>query len=299
MGATRLPDLAPYRDYGNATRAHNIVTESTRAAARVTPKVEAWSKGVSVIVSHVDGPDRIVSALDHLRSERNAAEAAGFRLEILVGLSSTPDAALLGYCQQHASELTVITGAGEHVACCQNRLAFAYAECDALLFLSSDIVFTAGTVPVLEMRRALFENPRTGIAGAWLEYPDGTLQHGGIDFFRAPDMRGFPFHPHVRETIFSAQVLPRMRVPSVTGACLMIRTPLYHRIGGMDEGYAKECQDVALCLAADRLGYETELLYLGKIVHFENGTRPRGEESWPDRRRFLRKWSSYVEARFL
>jgi hypothetical protein len=37
---------------------------------------------------------------------------------------------------------------------------------------------------------------------------------------------------------------------------------------------------------------------LGEIVHIENATRPKGEENFADRRRFLRKYGAYIQGAF-
>jgi GT2 family glycosyltransferase len=79
----------------------------------------------------------------------------------------------------------------------------------------------------------------------------------------------------------------------------MIRTGLWEALGGLDEAYESECQDIDLCLAAHRLGWDIEVLDEGPVVHLENATRPAGDESWPDRRLLFRRWESYLEANFL
>ena len=76
----------------------------------------------------------------------------------------------------------------------------------------------------------------------------------------------------------------------------MIRSELFRQIDGFDEGYQTECQDIALCLQAKRLGYAIKLIHTGNIIHLENATRPKGSEDWQDRQRFVRKWGTFIEA---
>ena len=78
-----------------------------------------------------------------------------------------------------------------------------------------------------------------------------------------------------------------------------MRRQLFDQLGGFSESYSAECQDIDLCLRAHRLGYATRVENLGQVVHLENATRPKGEENWSDRRLFMRRWSSYLEAHFL
>ena len=81
----------------------------------------------------------------------------------------------------------------------------------------------------------------------------------------------------------------------MTGAFLMIDSDLFARVGGFDEEYEAECQDIDLCLRVRRLGVKCRVLDAGRLVHIENATRPKGEENWSDRALFLRRWSSYIE----
>jgi GT2 family glycosyltransferase len=76
----------------------------------------------------------------------------------------------------------------------------------------------------------------------------------------------------------------------------MTRRSLFRRLGGFDPLYAAECQDIALCLEAYRLGSTAACAHLGPIVHIENATRPKGEENWSDRQRFLRKYGALIRS---
>ena len=82
---------------------------------------------------------------------------------------------------------------------------------------------------------------------------------------------------------------------AVTGACLLTRSALFADVGGFDEVYRTECQDIALCLAMRRRGFKMAVINAGRIIHLENATRPAGSEDWHDRQRFVRKWASFMD----
>ena len=77
--------------------------------------------------------------------------------------------------------------------------------------------------------------PGTGIVGAKLVYPDGTINHAGIGlshedglahvlFEKEPvDDLGHLFLPHAARNVYA-----------VTGACLLTRTDLYRELNGFD-----------------------------------------------------------------
>jgi GT2 family glycosyltransferase len=145
------------------------------------------------------------------------------------------------------------------------------------------LVLLNDDVEVLEldwMRRMvrLVERPEVGLAGALLLYPSGTVQHCGIDV-----QDGAAFHPSMGATIESAPadlvtgVGPRW---AVTGACLMIQSRVFRRLGGLDPLLRTNYNDVDLCLRASRLGWQSHLDAEVRLIHHESatrGTRPTAE----------------------
>lgn len=295
MHEERESRLRIYQDASNLQRALEVERISSARPRFETARGDT-TPGVSVVILNVDSPRLLLPLLDHLRAQRAEFVSHGLTLQILVGDTGSTDPEVLRYYDAHRPEIEVLRDLEYSFSRCNNAIARLRSRCDSLLFLNNDIVFEQGTAPILQMYRLLRDAPQTGIVGLLLRFPDGTIQHAGIDFFREPARRGFCFHPHAGRAV-PVTSLPRVtRVPAVTGACLLVRRAVFEDAGLMDEGYATECQDVALCLAAHRLGFEAKLLNLGNVVHLENGTRPKGEEDWTDRQRFLRKWGAYIEA---
>jgi N-acetylglucosaminyl-diphospho-decaprenol L-rhamnosyltransferase len=108
-------------------------------------------------------------------------------------------------------------------------------------------------------------NPRCGIAGPQMRWPDGTWQ---------PSRRKFPT---VRGTIVRRTPLRRLRSPYETqrehyaldehptepvpadwmlGAFLLMRRTMLDEIGGWDAGYRHYCEDIDLCYRAAQAGWE-------------------------------------------
>jgi GT2 family glycosyltransferase len=123
----------------------------------------------------------------------------------------------------------------------------------------------------------------------------GLLQHAGVHFQPEPWIT--PVHPLAGE---QASVGWSCReFPATTGAALLISRDLFWRVGGFDEAFEKEAQDVDLCLKVHRLGGRSLVWNLGPVIHLENATRPRGDSSSADRLRLLEKWKNYIELNFL
>jgi N-acetylglucosaminyl-diphospho-decaprenol L-rhamnosyltransferase len=108
-------------------------------------------------------------------------------------------------------------------------------------------------------------NPRCGIAGPQMRWPDGSWQ---------PSRRRFPT---VRGTIVRRTPLRRLRPPYETqrehyaldeqptepvradwmlGAFLLMRRAMLDEIDGWDAGYRHYCEDIDLCYRAAQAGWE-------------------------------------------
>ncbi len=257
-------------------------------------------KGLSVVILNLNKPELIVPLVAALRRQQELFQRNGLTLEIVVGDtgSSSPETLACLEELQQFPDCFVLFGMSYNFSSCNNRLAYGSTSCELLLFLNNDIIFARDTA-LLELYQAAGGRPEAGVFGAVLFFPEGTVQHAGIDFFRNPELRGLCYHPLGHSSMPASSFPDQMEIPAVTGAFLAIRAGLFEEIGGFDERYAAECQDVSLCLAALRHGFQTRILNLGATVHLENATRPKNEESWPDRQYFLRKWGSFIEAMFL
>jgi GT2 family glycosyltransferase len=119
--------------------------------------------------------------------------------------------------------------------------------------------------------------PGTGIVGAKLLYPDGTLNHAGISLGRDDGL------PHVLFDREPAEDLGTLFLPhaarnvvAVTGACLLTRTDLYRQLEGFDETQlAVAYNDVDYCLRAADLGQATVFTPQAVLRHVGSATRGR------------------------
>lgn len=291
--------LNPYDAGTNAERCRHVLEPEARCTRPHAP-----GEGLSVIVLNLDHPEYIIPLGNRLLGARDTWKTAGLDLEILVGDTGSRDRRVLDYYQAQQDRLKVVPGLRYHFSANNNQLA-GLARNDTLLFLNNDIILPPrGTAEdqadaLLRLYRELHRDPRTGIVGACLFFEDLRLQHAGVDFIREPRLRGFCHHPRCGERI-AAEAWPRaIEVPAVTGACLMVRSPVFAACGGFSTAYAAECQDVDLCLRARRLGQNVVLVNAGTIIHLENGTRPKQDENWKDRQLFMRRWSAFIEAAYL
>ncbi|HPJ95104.1 MAG TPA: glycosyltransferase [Deltaproteobacteria bacterium] len=143
------------------------------------------------------------------------------------------------------------------------------AQGDYLVFLNNDTEPLPGW---LDRALERFESDKSiGIIGIKLLYPDRTVQHCGIQFYRDvnPTYAVWPLHRHLR----APEDDPRVNVPedvhAVTGACLFIRDELFRRIGGFEERYGMYFEDTDLCFKARRAGRRVFYEPGSVVIHHE------------------------------
>ena len=259
----------------------------------------ATRAGLAVAILTLDRPDLILPLLDVLATGPAVFAAAGLDFQVIVGDTGSTDAQVLARYAQAADEpwLQVRRGLTYHFSRCNNELlAAAAGELDRYLLLNNDIVLPS-VEPLLAMAQQFDSHERVGVVGLRLDFPDGTVQHAGIDFFPDGEHAGLPYHPG-GGTRVDHRPGRAMDLLATTGAALMTRADLWWLIGGLDEAYEVEGQDVDYCLAARRLGATVKVLDAGPVVHLESATRDPGAHHLADRRLLLRRWRSFLAAEF-
>jgi GT2 family glycosyltransferase len=76
---------------------------------------------------------------------------------------------------------------------------------------------------------------------------------------------------------------------------MMIRRSLFDQLGGFDEGFPVDFNDVDLCLRLRERGYLIVYTPLALLYHHESATR-RGFHGQPYQERFMRRWGSYIRS---
>jgi hypothetical protein len=171
-----------------------------------------------------------------------------------------------------------------------NDLAVRAATGDWLVFLNDDVVPLSPDW--MDRLAAHVARPEVGAAGATLLYPSGAIQHAGI----ATGMMTGTGHPQ-RDT-FGSPLWPwsafTREVSAVTGACLAMRREVFERLGGFDEQFPVNFNDVDLCLRARREGLLVVHEPAAVLRHDECRTRAPGIR-WHERELWRRKWPGLAQ----
>lgn len=169
----------------------------------------------------------------------------------------------------------------------------AQARGEYLVFLNNDTTLTDHWLEAL--LRPFAQHAGTGIVGARLVFPDGSLQEaGGIIF---SDGSGWNYgrndDPDRPEYRFVCEV------DYVSGACLAICNDLFGRLGGFDDHYAPAYyEDTDLCFRIRQEGLRVMYQPAATVVHHEGATSGTDEDTGAkryqtvNREKFLKRWQA-------
>jgi GT2 family glycosyltransferase len=156
------------------------------------------------------------------------------------------------------------------------NFAARHATGDHLLLLNDDTEVIAP-----EWMRAMLEYSQQqaiGAVGAKLLFPDGRLQHVGVVIgIGGGACHVLSGHPGNSPGYYGSAWIVR-NYSAVTAACLMTRREVFESLGGLDERFATDFNDVDYCLRLREAGYRIVVTPYAKLYHFEGaslGSRER------------------------
>ncbi|MEE2827852.1 MAG: glycosyltransferase family 2 protein, partial [Myxococcota bacterium] len=170
----------------------------------------------------------------------------------------------------------------------------AMAEGELLLFLNNDTEPQAGWMTA--MVDVFREHAEVSVVGSQLLFPDGTLQHAGVEINfgeMAPiDAVHVAYHRPPSE---GPQELTDFRC--VTAACMMIRRATWEAVGGFEEEYINGYEDVDLCFKVGELGERIVYTPRSVVIHHESVSDGRYRfvrwNCWVLLRRWLGRFTNF------
>ena len=170
-----------------------------------------------------------------------------------------------------------------------NNIGAANATAPYLAFLNDDVIVKQpGWDQALA---ATVARPEIGIAGAVLQYPDGALQHAGV-VSGMGDAVGHCGRFQMTSELWPWLCMSR-DVSAVTGAMLAMRSALFHDLGGFDEAFPVNYNDVDLCFRVREAGLRVVCLNVGEVIHRESQTRIGGTRH-DEREALYKRWANVL-----
>lgn len=244
---------------------------------------------VSVIIPFRDGANLLRACVESI-----AATSGPIDIELLLVDNDSEEPETLGLLDRltQRRDVRLIAHPGPFNWAAINNAAAHQATGDLLLFVNNDVEARrpGWLAPLVE--HAL--RPEVGAVGGRLLYPSGEVQHVGIVI----GMGGAAGHvlrglPADRAGYLGLAALTR-DCSAVTGACLMSRQNVFLDLGGFDERFSLDLNDVDYCLRLQAAGFRVIFTPLAELVHHESPSRG-SSGSVADIVPFLERWSEELE----
>ena len=175
-----------------------------------------------------------------------------------------------------------------------NNLAAEGNDAEFLVFMNND-VFISDEGWLDRILGEALSDDKIGIVGGKFLYPNKTVQHAGV----VVGTHGVAAHIHLGIPDDDYGYIGRGRLSqdlvAVTAACMLIRTTVFHAVGGFDEEHLKVAyNDVDLCLKVYDSGHR--IVWCADFVAEHHESLSRGSDMRPDQEaRFFREQQTMYE----
>lgn len=132
-----------------------------------------------------------------------------------------------------------------------------------------------------------------GAVGVKLFYGDGRVQHGGVATRDTGPDHLYHGYPGV-DAGHGGWLQSTVNCFAATGACLAVRRDHWDAVGGMDEQFPLNYNDIDLCLRLQAAGWRTVVDNQTELMHLETSSRPSGSETW-EVEAFRERWGAWLD----
>ncbi|KQT50006.1 glycosyl transferase [Methylobacterium sp. Leaf456] len=226
---------------------------------------------LDVVIVNWNAGDQLAACLSSLAA---CDDAAALRVVVVDNASTDGSAQKLEREGLHVTVLRNAQNLGFARACNQGA---TLGSAEAILFLNPDTEVSRDGIG--EARAVLEADSRTGIVGARLVDEAG---HTHRTCARTPTGFSLVAHTLFLDRLLPGRVPPHFRldwdhadtraVDAVMGAFLMIRRPLFERLGGFDERFFVYWEDADLCTRTGEAGFSVCHAARAVIRHRGQGT---------------------------
>lgn len=280
------------RKYVRAFKNYLNPVSSIDSAGRIRPWAAApsseLSTSVSIIIPTRDKPELLGRAIETLFENANWANK---ELIVVDNGSIQPETFQLFEHIRSLDNVTIIRDDRPFNFSRLINVGARAARGDVLAIMNNDVETDAPDY--IGPLATLASDPEVGVVGAKLLFEDGLVQHAGITL----GVRGITGHPGMGRrsddpgpyNILSTT----RRVSAVTGACMFTRRAVFEQLGGFEEEYVVEFNDVDYCLRASAIGLAVIYDAASVLTHKEGSSRqdrPLREQEIRDRQRFIQQW---------
>jgi GT2 family glycosyltransferase len=239
---------------------------------------------VSIIIPTKNNKSFLKRCIESLKNNTNYKN-----FEIIIIDNNSNDAETLEYYD--SLDYSILSYTDPFNFSKMNNLGIKNAKGDYFLCLNDD---TKSIDPdwLTEMVSICQQND-VGIVGAKLLHSNVTIQHAGAVFLKSGS--GFHVFENILENdlgFFNLHNVIR-DFSAVTGACLLIKKSLYHKIDGYDDNFDLFYGDADLCLKTIKAGFHVVYTPFARLLHEGSTTIKKNSESFfaiENHFYFIKKW---------
>jgi len=241
------------------------------------------SPRVSIVIPTKNAGSLVKSCVKDLRDR---AGCENYDVTVIDHASDEPELRDYLADESAADRLRVFPYSGPFNFAAMNNAAVRSTRGSLLLFLNNDV---NGFSPRwLEQMTATFEiDDRIGAVGALLHYPEGDIQHAGVVL----NAKRLCQHAHYNWPADSLGYQGRIRrlqeFSAVTAACMLVRRDAFESVGGFDEQFPDDYNDIDLCLRLRSAGFAVVYQPHVQATHWEGRTRTAKETA---KAAFVARW---------
>ena len=139
------------------------------------------------------------------------------------------------------------------------------------------------------------QDPEIGVVGGRLLHADGSIQHVGT-VIGVNGGAAHPYHCFPRDFVgYNAFTHIIRNYAAVTGACMATRRSVLAQVGGFDEAYAIDYNDIDLCLRVLEVGYRIVYTPFAELYHFEGKSAQRTTQNPAEVAAFRARWGRFLD----
>ena len=225
----------------------------------------SFAPKVSIIIPTRDKPQLLRACIASILENTNYSN---YELLIVDNSSIEPETKdLLAQYESQGVSILKYPGVFNYSAIC--NFAATKATGEYLCFLNNDTEVISTNWLQSMVEHASISG--SGLVGAVLSYPNGSIQHTGI----ALGYTGITGHPYRGESKDECVPESCFQVSAVTFACAMIATRKFWEIGALDESFPSGFNDVDISIRSSNHNYKNIVCVKAELIHREAQTRPK------------------------
>lgn len=239
----------------------------------------------------VAGRGNIVLATNFVKSILEKSTFKGYKI-IVVDDGHVPDD-LQKLLADHGHRSVSYPRNGEFSFANKSNFATSLVSSGVVLLLNDDLEVIAPDWIEALVGHAL--RPEIAVVGGKLLFPDHRIQHAGI----ATGLNGSAGHVFMNSASdqleYGGYASVIRNYGAVTGAVMAYRKELFDQMGGFDEFFRVDYNDIDFCLRCVQAGYRVVFTPHAQLFHFHNSSFKRKHDRSAEREEFLARWHDVVE----